>query len=73
MTLSAPIILELAGRADGYLAKNDEVINVLRREGLIMIQDVGDGFVIAKTIHRPQRRLRNRQWYWPQADEARAT
>ena len=61
----AALVLELASRRDGYLAASSEVIAELRRDGLVMTQNVGDGFMMVHALARPSRRRRpNGQWGW---------
>lgn len=63
---SAAIALDLAGRHDGYLAPGSDVIDELRREGLVTTQNVGDGFMLVRAVRRPQPRLASHKWFWPQ-------
>lgn len=60
---STAFALDLAKQPDGYLAPSSEVIDQLRNAGLVMTQNVGDGFMIVKAIVKPTlRRAGNGRW-----------
>jgi hypothetical protein len=64
---SVAFVLDLAKQPDGFLAQSSEVIDELRRSGLVSTQNVGDGFVIVKAIVRPAKQRRAKgQWVWPE-------
>jgi hypothetical protein len=66
LSQSAAFVLDLAKRRGGYLAPSSEVIDELRRQGLVTTQNIGDGFMIVRAIVKPCKRLAaNRQWVWP--------
>lgn len=67
LSRSATFVLDLAKKPDGYLAPGSEVIDELRNAGLVMTQNIGDGFMLVKAIQKPaKRRCANGQWIWPQ-------
>jgi hypothetical protein len=65
---STSFVLDLARQPDGYLAPSSDVIDELRNAGLVMTQNVGDGFVIVKAIRKPSKRrcAHGKQWIWPE-------
>lgn len=50
LSQSAAFALDLAKQRDGYLAPSSDVIDELRREGLVTTQNIGDGFMIVRAI-----------------------
>jgi hypothetical protein len=68
LSRSATFALDLAKQRDGYLAPSSDVIDELRNAGLVMTQDIGDGFMIVKAIPRPSKRrcAHGKQWIWPE-------
>lgn len=67
LSKDAAFALDLAKERDGYLAPASDVIDELRRQGLVTTQNIGDGFMIVRAIVRPRKRRTGRgQWFWPQ-------
>jgi hypothetical protein len=51
---SATFALDLARQPEGYLCAWSEVIEELRDQGLVTVHEVGDGFVIIRTVPPPK-------------------
>jgi hypothetical protein len=68
LSRSAAFALDLAKQPDGYLAPSSDAIDELRNAGLVMTQDVGDGFMIVRAVRKPNKRrcAHGKQWIWPE-------